>query len=323
MALKKNLEYWRISLKHPEPLIDEHYVFDRVIVEDEDLLRKVERLRELIIGYCVVVEKDEGATSKVLDEILEIVISTSEIQYTEFVAFWKVLDISYSVFKNLTDRRGILEALLREYCKRRRRLYDKLGYSDTVIQALYDSGVSRKKGVAGISKLVGLVEDTFGDVPHVRDMGTFMSSLLCYFLPDRGDRDLFVEFRREFGIRYVFGERHQGKNPDLVLKAGGHFFVAEAKHIKEGGGAQNKQVLEAIEFVRFSEDRDDIHYVSFMDGPYFNRFIRHEGRSGKVLKQRRDIERYLRENRENFFVNTAGFKALLRDLKGSFKPKPR
>ncbi len=223
--------------------------------------------------------------------------------------------MSYSVFRGLSNSRDILEAFLQEYCQRRRRLYDRLGYSNVVVQALYDSGVSRKKGTAGISELIGLIQEILGEVPHVKDIVSLIDSPLCYFLPDKGDKKLFIEFRRRFGIKYAFGEKHQGKTPDLVLKVAGHFFIVEAKHVKEAGGAQDKQVLEAIEFIRYSEERDDIHYVSFMDGLYFNKFVWCDEGNSKVGKQKRDIELYLKENGSNFFVNTSGFKAILKDIK--------
>lgn len=98
MALKRNIEYWQISLKNPEPAADEYYIFDEVIIEDKELIRKVERLRELIISYCVMLDKDKKATEKILDEIYEIITSIDKIQYTEFIAFWKALE---RVVKNI------------------------------------------------------------------------------------------------------------------------------------------------------------------------------------------------------------------------------
>ncbi len=315
MALKDNWYYYEVSLKNPEPLIDENYISDTVSVRDEEFIRKVERLRDLITAYCVMVEKDSDAAAKILDEIYGIITGVGNIQYTEFVAFWKVLDLSYSLFRKLSDRKGMLEALVREYCGRRRSLYDRMGYSNVVVQALYDSGVSRKKGQVGTNKLLSLILRTLGKVPHIMDITSPMASPTGYFLPDGGDENTFEEFRKALGIRYEFGRGHQGKEPDLVLKSGKHFFIIEAKHVKEAGGAQDKQVLEVIEFIRYSEDRDDVHYVSFMDGLYFNNFILHKDDNSKPGRQRRDIERYLKGNKGNFFVNTAGFEALLEDLR--------
>jgi hypothetical protein len=57
MALKSNLEYWEYSLRHPEPIFEDYYIKDNLIVENKDLIEKVERLRELIVSYCVVIKK--------------------------------------------------------------------------------------------------------------------------------------------------------------------------------------------------------------------------------------------------------------------------
>ena len=318
MVLKKNKYYWGVSLKNPEPVVDDYYISDEIIVEDGDLIQKIERLRELIISYCVMIEKDRNSASKILDEIHSIIVSMDKIQYTEFIAFWKVLDMSYSVFKKLPNQEFILEELLQRYCERRRKLYDKIGYSNVTVQALYDSGASRKKGASGITKLVDLIHGTFDEtfrVSRVDNLHTLMTTSIGYFLPDKGDKSLFREFCRRFDIQYNFGRDHQGKEPDMVLKVNSHFFIIEAKHIKESGGAQDKQIVETIEFIRYSENLDNIHYLSFMDGVYFNNFIwTKSNNESKINRQRKAIEEYLDENKSNFFVNTAGLINLLKDL---------
>lgn len=319
MILKENKYYWEVSLKHPEPTADDYYTFDQVIVSDKELIQKIERLRELIISYCVMIEKDEKSASKILDEIYEIIISIDKIQYTEFIAFWKTLDMSYSVFKKLPNQKFILERLLQKYCERRRKLYDKLGYSNVTVQALYDSGSSRKKGTSGIIKLIDLVKKTFGDIPYIRNLNTLMNVPVGYFLPDKGDKSLFKQFCNKFNIKYGFGKDHQGKEPDMVLKLNNQFFIIEAKHIKESGGAQDKQIVETIEFIRYSEEDDNIHYLSFMDSVYLNNFIWVKNSNSKVGRQKRAMEKYLDENKNNFFVNTTGLITLLKDLSEELK----
>jgi len=314
MVLKENKYYWEVSLKNPEPVAEDYYIFDQVIVSDKELIRKIERLRELIISYCVIIEKDEKSASKILDEIYEIIISIKKIQYTEFVAFWKVLDMTYSVFKRLSNKKFILEGLLQKYCERRRKLYDKLGYSNVTVQALYDSGASRKKGTSGVIKLIDLMQKTFDKIPHVNNLYTLMNVPIGYFLPDKKDKSLFKDFCNKFKIEYKFGKEHQGKLPDAVLKFNNQFFIIEAKHVKESGGGQDKQIVEVIEFIRYSEEDDNIHYLSFMDGVYFNNFIWVKNYNSKVGRQKRAIEKYLDENKNNFFVNTAGLTTLLKDL---------
>ena len=317
MGLRKNIKYWEISLKHPEPVGDEYYISDQIIIEDKTLIQKIERLRDLIISYCVIIDKSKKVAEKILDEIYQIIISIDKIQYMEFIAFWKALDMSFSIFKNLPNQKIILAEILEKYCQRRKKLYDKLGYSNVTVQALYDSGASRKKGSSGIKKVLDLAYKILElkENQHLSTIADIKKYKLGYFLPDQGDKILFKDFCQKFKLKYQFGKVHHGKEPDIVLKRNKHFFIIEAKHIKEAGGAQNKQIVEAIEFIRYSEKSKFIHYLTFMDGVYFNNFIwaSHQ-KNSKVNKQKEDIERYLRTNPSNFFLNTAGLKELFKDL---------
>jgi len=223
--------------------------------------------------------------------------------------------MSYSGFKKLPNNKDILNELLKRYCKRRRKIYDKLGYSNITIQALYDSGASRKKGTAGILKVTDLINRTLNNMKHLKTIEEVENNKAGYFLPDKGDRWVFKAFCKKQSINYRFGKEHQNKDPDVVLKYGKHIFIIEAKHIKESGGAQDKQIVETVEFIRYSENSKYIHYVSFMDGIYFNNFVWSLPEDNtKINKQKKDIERYLRNNPINFFVNTAGFTALLKDM---------
>jgi len=127
-----------------------------------------------------------------------------------------------------------------------------------------------------------------------------------------GDKELFREFCNFFSIRYQFGQTHQNKLPDIVVKIDGHFLIIEAKHIKETGGAQDKQVNELIQFISYSEKSEFIHYLAFLDGIYFNEFINPRG--DKIKKQVKDIENSLSSNPNNFFVNTSGIMKIFEDL---------
>jgi len=97
MALEKNLHYWEESLKEPEPIVDDSYVVDNVIVNNEEFIQMIEKLRKLIADYC------RENSEEILKQIYEVILSVEEIEYTEFVAFWKVIDISFSVFKKFQE----------------------------------------------------------------------------------------------------------------------------------------------------------------------------------------------------------------------------
>jgi hypothetical protein len=316
MTLKENTYYWKLSLENPEPILDDYYIFDNLIIKDEDLLEKSDKLRELIITYCVLLEKqqqDSETTEIIYNDIYQILASVNNIQYHEFVAFWKVLDISYSVFNKLKKQKSILKEIIKKYCEKRRKYYDNLGYSNITIQALYDVGTSRKKGNAANIKLNDLIKKIFNNPILIKRIDEIEIYPVAIFFADRGGKPLFQDFLKKYSIKYEFAESHQGKICDVVLKVMDHFFLIEAKHMKEEGGAQDKQVAEVIEFIKYNEKNEKIHYITFMDGVYFNKFIG-KIKSTKVGKQKSDIEKNLDINKGNFFVNTYGLIQLFKDI---------
>jgi len=82
--------------------------------------------------------------------------------------------------------------------------------------------------------------------------------------------------------------------------------------MKEGGGWQDKQIVEISSFINYSDK--DISYISFLDGTYFNKLFLKAAR-GKVLVQRNQILESLQENPNNYFLNTAGFLYFLSKLR--------
>jgi hypothetical protein len=326
-----NIDYWNYSLQNPEPLIDDFYIFDTIIIDDKDFLHNVNRLRDLITVYCILKESldiEEETKKSVLNylvnSISEIIDRVANIQYTEFIAFWKTRDMSFSTYDNLFknvknhEKYKLLKKLLDDYCISRRKLYDKFGYTHTTIQALYDSGVSRKKGESGINKVLALLKEILGITTnnYILSKDQLINSQVGFFLPDQDNKskNLFRTFLEIFNLKYDFGESHQGKLPDVVFKFNEHFFIIEAKHVKESGGAQDKQIVELINFISFREDNENIHYLSFLDGWYFNLFI-NPAEESKILKQKEAIVEALKSNSQNFFVNTKGFIKILEDLK--------
>lgn len=322
MALKDNLKYWEHSLKKEEPIMDENYYnLGDIIITDGKFIENVKNLRELILCYCVCKNTlDSNQLDSILknirERILNILTSVDNIQYTEFVAFWKVMDMSYSIFRKANDKEKILKELLDKYCKERYELYDKMGYSNVTVQALYDTGSSRKLSNLGIEKIVKLLKKLLNNnLSKAENIGYFSNNDYVYFLPDE-NKELFKDFCEQLGLSYKFGENHQGKIPDIVVKIKAHYFIIEAKHIKEKGGAQDKQVNELIDFIRYTEGKDNIHYVAFMDGLYFNYFA-DNNISDDIIKKKESIENVLKDNKANFFVNTAGLEKLFKDALSS------
>lgn len=317
--MKQNLDYWTLSLAHPEIMGEDVYSRGEVIVQDSAYLEAVNRLREHITAYCVLQELGESDETRrrVLIAIDALLLSVDKIQYTEFVAYWKCLDLTFSVYRQTRDdsqRYALLGNALENYCEHRRRLYDRLGYTPVIQQALYDSAKARSQGVSGVQKLQQILQQAIGkEVPTVSRPEDFSSSGFCQFVPSKHNQELFREIMQSSNAKYEFGETHQKKIPDLIVKLRRKVFVIEAKHIKEPGGAQDKQIVELISYIHQKEDsKSPVCYVAFLDGLYFN-LLAGAKEGTKLARQRQDIETALKANPRNYFVNTVGLLHLFQD----------
>jgi len=142
---------------------------------------------------------------------------------------------------------------------------------------------------------------------------TFRNSDRALLFTDKTGKKLFREILRAFQISFDWSTEHQGKMPDVLFKNGDDLFIVEHKHMKEGGGGQDKQATEVIDFIRHSEANPvaRVHYVTFLDGHYFNLLASATGNAGKLALQLNTIRNHLAGNNDNYFVNTAGFHELL------------
>ncbi|MCS7245317.1 MAG: hypothetical protein RMJ38_04240 [candidate division WOR-3 bacterium] len=212
MGLKKNIEYWNISLQHPELIGEEFYKRDEIIIEDNSYLDDVARLRELIIAYCTLkeMELNYDVYNHIIVSIDDILRNRENIQYTEFVAYWKCLDMTFSVYNAIQEDRlrlQILTEALNEYCLQRRKLYDRLGYSHIVQQALYDNSSSRSQGTSGMNKLQAILYEATGQkIPEVSKINEFHALPICQIIPKKGS---FKELMQSLKANYSFGENRQ------------------------------------------------------------------------------------------------------------------
>ncbi len=106
--------------------------------------------------------------------------------------------------------------------------------------------------------------------------------------------------------------KKQNKKLDLIIKINGRIFLCEAKHLNTSGGGQDKQIAELIEIISLKEQNKNISYVVFLDGSYSNILLGKNNCGEKLTTQRKEIKRYLLNNPQNFWVNTAGFEDLFR-----------
>jgi len=84
--------------------------------------------------------------------------------------------------------------------------------------------------------------------------------------------------------------------------------------LNTSGGEQDKQISELIEVISLKE-KNEASYISFLDGNYSNILIGKIGNGDKIATQCKEINKNLKKNPNNYWVNTAGFVNLVKDLR--------
>lgn len=316
-----NVDYFNYSKDNPEEAFDPFYAKDLVIIpktsDESNLLTKSNmRLIELFTTFDTLHGfgngKNDDNVRKVVNEVISIMKNTQYINYSPFSQFLMVYNLNYSIFKNknsveLYDQ---VYQMLVKYCDERHKMYLSHGYSNSILQVLCDNYSHKRNGKTGIEKICSMLEPY--DVIRLTSQSMLDNYDNYYFLPDKGDKNLFNYFLNHYGLRMESRDMEQDKLPDIVFKHNGEYYICELKTMKEGGGGQNKQIVEMANFITYSEDSPRFHYLVFLDGQYFNFLM--VDQSPKIKKQREDIISALNRNASNYFVNTKGMKKLIDDL---------
>lgn len=314
-----NLHYFEISRNHEEPLIDPYYqkgvlVIPKTNNESNYLTINNGKLLELISAFHVLdkmgKQKDAEEIQNIVNQVVYIMSNVESINYTAFAQFFMVYNLSYSLFCsfNLEKKRAFIYEMLKKFCKERHSIYLSHGYSNSILQVMSDNYSHKRNSKSGILKVSEILRQY-----HVEPFSQCTKpNMDFYFLPDKGKKNLFENFLIEQQVEMKSRETEQDKLPDIVFKHENDYFIMELKSMKEGGGGQNKQIVEIANFIRYSEMNPHIHYITFLDGAYTN-LIFHDN-SPKLKKQREDILSSLKRNPANYFVNTAGFQSFCSDL---------
>lgn len=313
----KNLELFEYSIKNPEPLLDNFYFKDNEIIIPKSQNKKNKlsdtnkKLLENITAFKVAKEKNEKTLrTKIIKEI-ENLLLVGNMNNTEFSSFFTTIDMSYSSYKKLDkSKRGkFIEIALEKYLESRHALYLNHGYSNSTLQAIRDSKSHKQSGSLANNKMSKLLEDKRF---KLCDLENQIIKNKDYLFIDKSGKNIFKKYLKENKIRLSWSKNHENKIPDLMFKKGNDVFIVEHKHMHEGGGGQNKQINEIINFIGERENlaKIKVHYVSFMDGRYFNLFARKHN-DPKVLTQIKKIRVNLNKCPNNYFVNTEGFKKLI------------
>ncbi len=324
MKKVNNIKLLNISLKSPEPIIDEFYIKSgNIIISNNpknptELMKKNNALLESISAYNFAKNnKNKAMIEKATEKILEIV-KNKNINYSEFVSFWPVVDISYSLFSKLNnkDQFEIIRNIADKYIELRHCIYLSYGYSPTTLQVGKDAKAHKESGSLGLNKVAKILDQAgYQKANHF-----LLEDFICqgskkYIESDKKGKRLFKDLLKCYKIKFSWSKSKEQKMPDFLIRSGKDIFIVEHKHMKEGGGGQDKQINEVISFISFSENNPNMHYVSFLDGIYFNLFTNKKYLiKGKIFNQLNNITKNLKQNPQNYFVNTKGFMELIKNI---------
>ncbi len=293
----KLLEYCR---QNPEAFLDENYMF---IDKDPNLnsyVAKTKKIKNKLIAIKELVNK-KGA-KEILGTLFEELRTELDkfANNSELGSFINACDSkleeaasNLSLLKNITgiylEKRDLNEVVPSEW-----------------IQALIDKTTSRKKGHSGENKLIKILGNFgFGVVKNINDFNNEKRCVAkCSSRGDFSNKGI----KQHFKIK--IGKNTQNKKLDLVVKLKYHVYFLEAKHLNAGGGEQDKQIKELIDVIK-NKPHDNYHFVAFLDGIRSNALLdagdKATGLNKKIKAQHKDIIKYLRSNRNNYWINTAGF----------------
>lgn len=298
-----NIKLLEYSKKHPEPMLDEYYMF---IEKSKDLdlyISQIKKIKESLIAIKQI--KDKKKASGVLKSLFSDLHKqfTSYGNYSEFGCFVNACDVTMEDVKNDF---GLLKKITFLYLAKRD--LNEIAPSEWV-QALIDNNSSRQKGSTGEIKLIDIL--CRKGFKHVKNMEEFEKNKKSVARFSHGS-NAFSNAAINDKFNTNFGKKTQGKSLDLIIKNKNDIYFLEAKHMNTGGGGQNKQILELIELIRVKPQKFNYHFVAFLDGIFFDKYFKNRNnRKNKTQKQQKDIVKSLKKNENNYFLNTAGFLKLL------------
>lgn len=310
-----NLDYFNYCKENPERILDPYYekgvlVIPKTATEQNNLTEKNERLIKLITTFETLLsfgkDREDEDILKIIQEVINVLTKTRNINYSAFCQFFMVYNSSFSVFQKMRqeDKENFIYEMLCNYVRERHSMYVSHGYSNAILQVMSDNYSHKRNSKTGIEKVESLFSDY--DIQKIYNIGDLLEKDRVYFLPDKGGRDIFEKFLINFNLKMESRNIEHNKLPDLVIKVNENYYIFELKTMKEGGGGQNKQVVEFAYFIRFSEENEGIHYITFLDSLYSNNLF--NDNSPKIIGQRTAIETALAQNPNNYFLNTAGIK---------------
>ncbi|MFA5051418.1 MAG: DpnII family type II restriction endonuclease [Patescibacteria group bacterium] len=300
--IQDNLHYFEISKNHQEKLLDDFYVFDEKHPDLNKYIKNTKEIKNILITIRTLRSKKEkpAVVDKYFLELSKIIGKYSNC--SEFACFVNACD---NIIGEAKKEINLLKKITERYFAKR--ILNEMSPEEWV-QAILDTNSSRKKGKCGENKLIHILEKQ--GFKEVFDWDNFFKTNYCV-----------VKFSKKFNLKNVrknldvkIKTKKQNKRLDLIIKVKNKILLCEAKHLNTSGGGQDKQISELIEILGLTE-KNNVSFISFLDGKYSNILLGDNGYGDKVATQRKEIKKFLNNNPNNYWVNTVGFENLILDLK--------
>jgi len=300
--IQNNQHYFKISKNNQEKLLDDFYVFDEKHPDLNRYIQNTKEIKNILITIRTLQSKKEkpAVIDKYFLELSKIIGKYSN--SSEFACFVNACD---NIIDDAKNEINLLKEITKRYFAKR--VLNEI-VPEEWMQAILDTNSSRKKGKCGENKLIYILKKQ--GFKEVFNWDDFSETDFCV-----------VKFSKKFSLKNVrknlgvkIKTKKQNKTLDLIIKAKDRILLCEAKHLNTSGGGQDKQISELIEILGLTE-KNGISYISFLDGKYSNILLGANGHGDKITTQRKEMKKFLNNNPDNYWVNTAGFESLISDLK--------
>src|SRR3989344_4073878 len=299
--IQNNQHYFKISKNNQEKLLDDFYVFDEKHPDLNRYIQNTKEIKNILITIRTLQSKKEKSAviDKYFLELSKIIGKYSN--SSEFACFVNACD---NIIDDAKNEINLLKEITKRYFAKR--VLNEI-VPEEWMQAILDTNSSRKKGKCGENKLIYILKKQ--GFKEVFNWDDFSETDFCV-----------VKFSKKFSLKNVrknlgvkIKTKKQNKTLDLIIKAKDRILLCEAKHLNTSGGGQDKQISELIEILGLTE-KNGISYISFLDGKYSNILLNDNEGGNKIEEQRKDINKFLKDNPNNYWLNTAGFEKLISDL---------
>lgn len=297
-----NKQLFKEWLNEREPILDPYYKRDI----DFDF---IDKCILSLIDFYELIDDDSYSIDELRNYISLKIKGKYVLSYSSFAKYLNIHNLTLVLCKNASDE------VLREFVKQFRILFNDQGieYKDiaeirNVALSFYMAKSSQSKSATYKTKLrIQFEENDYSEVNS-----TFLQPLDFTF------NEKVIKYEINYrGIKFKWSNDKQNKNPDFAFVSPDNtLYVGEHKNFKEEGGHQNTVGVEVIDLIK-QPSSDEIKWVSYTDGPYFNKekcTYNSEDLSNKISVQINWIEKLVNET-DNYFVGTKTFEKLIKGIR--------